>query len=85
MPSGKICPCCDEQTLHDSGSYRECSGCGFIRWDWSNPVDDVGSGKGYKCSNCDNQTLHTIHESPLGADLLVQRCAICDQTALRPK
>ncbi len=77
---GAVCPSCQNQTFHDEGSYRKCSGCGFVGWSFQQPVKRIGKGKGWTCPNCDNQTLHKIIELASGEK--IRRCATCGFSAI---
>lgn len=80
---GARCPHCGEQTFRDTGSYRECSRCGYLGWARHDSVKRLKKrGKGNKCPNCGNQTLHRICDLPGGER--VRRCAVCDFSAIEP-
>lgn len=87
MAKGAICPHCGESTFHDSGSLSTCSSCYAVGWSWQKEVKGVGKGKGNKCPNFDNQTLHKVGEarSPKGRYVhVIRRCGICDYSLIEP-
>ena len=77
MAMGSKCPYCWNQTLHieDTGSFSECSSCGFVGWRVGAPVHP-GPGKGLRCVNCQKATLHFLTRV---ADTTteVYRCSTC--------
>ena len=84
MPKGSKCSFCGELTLHvdSSESFRECSTCGFAGWKVGDPVYP-GKRKGFKCVNCQKQTLHPL---TMVADTGVQmfRCSVCFFAGVKP-
>lgn len=82
MARGARCPGCNGLTFFDQGSYDECSRCGYIGWSWRKGVANVGKGKGNKCPNCANQTLHRVKD--LGNGRGIRRCGVCDYSAIEP-
>jgi hypothetical protein len=47
----------------------------------------MGKGKGSKCPNCENQTLHRVGEarSPKGKYVHgIRRCGVCDYSLIEP-
>ncbi len=80
MARGATCPGCGQLTFFDKGSFDECSKCGYIGWSWKKGVAGVGKGKGNKCPNCENQTLHHVHTLKGGQK--IRRCGICDYSAI---
>jgi hypothetical protein len=83
MTRGAACPGCGKLTFFDEGSYEKCSQCGYIGWSWKKGVSKVGKGKGTKCPNCSNHTLHKILTLAGGQN--VRRCGICDYSAIEPE
>jgi ribosomal protein L37AE/L43A len=83
MPRGYKCPNCGAmQGKYENGQYV-CGNksCGSIWW---GPFDKPSAGeprKGYKCHQCEKQTVH-----PVGTlkDIAIWRCSTCGATQLEP-
>lgn len=82
MPKGSCCPCCQENTFHDSGGLNTCSSCNAVGWSWRKAVEKVGKGKGNECPNCSKQTLHKV--GSLSTGQVVRRCGTCDYSLIEP-
>lgn len=82
MAKGAVCPGCNRQTFRNMGSFDECNNCGYIGWSWRKGVSKTGKGKGNKCPNCENQTLHKV--KTLDGGQAIRRCGICDYSAIEP-
>lgn len=82
MAKGSICPYCSQHTYHHQGSYHHCSNCDCIGWGVTQPVVDVGRGRGNTCPWCKNLTLHDLAQIP--NKFLVRRCSTCSYACVEP-
>ena len=83
MAKGFQCPECEESKgTYKSGAYHcGSSTCGAIWW---HPFDKPVAGrqgKGYECSNCQNQTVHEVGKV---AGVTIWRCTCCSSTIVSP-
>ena len=84
MPRGSKCSFCNQFKLHLDGSesFSECSNCGFVGWRVGDPVYP-GQGKGFRCTNCQKQTLHFLMKVE-DTDVEMFRCSTCLYAGVRP-
>lgn len=82
MAKGNTCPCCNNLTFHNEGSFRKCSECKYIGWAWNQPIEGVGKGSGKRCPHCSKQTLHEIGEIDCGE--MLRRCSTCNYISIEP-
>lgn len=79
--AGSECPYCSKKTYYDRGSVSQCTKCGTTGWGWNRAVNP-GSGKGFKCPNCEHFTLHQVMD--IGKLHAVRRCSTCDYSIVVP-
>lgn len=79
--AGSQCPHCEQKTFYNEGAVSQCTKCGTTGWGWNRAVNP-GSGKGFKCPNCEWNTLHQVVE--LNKNHAVRRCSTCDYSLVVP-
>jgi ribosomal protein L37AE/L43A len=74
---GSKCPSCGQYKMHLRRGVWRCAGCKALCWTLFDRPYAGKPRKGYKCYNCERQTVHPLGRVK-GAD--VWRCSTCGTT-----